>query len=156
MRKLEHAENVRLGSDDVLTFTFSASSDDDGSTKILLQPAGPERVTMTKNAALSNITVTTSDVTHLSTPIVDSMGILLVVEADKSNELNERNDRSLPLSLAVIPATVTLKVAPTRVKLMGPPMESTFEKPKSPTRSPQKEKNQRIGRENRKVQRQHK
>jgi hypothetical protein len=89
MRELEHAENVRLGSEDLLTFTFSASSDDDGSTKILLQPAGPERVTTTKNAALSNISVTNSDVTHLSSPIVDSMGILSVVEADKSNELDE-------------------------------------------------------------------
>jgi hypothetical protein len=84
MRELEHAESVRLGSEELSTFIFSASSDDDGSTNILLQPAGPERVAMTKNAAVSDLSVTNSAVTHLSSRIVDSIGIPSVVEADKS------------------------------------------------------------------------
>jgi hypothetical protein len=32
MRELEHAESVRLGSEELSTFSFSASSDDDVST----------------------------------------------------------------------------------------------------------------------------
>jgi hypothetical protein len=79
------------------------------------------------------------------------MGIPSVVEADKSHALNERNDPSLPLSLTVVPATATLKVPPTRIKLMGPPIVSTFEEPpgavtcvttmqKRLARSPQKKK----------------
>jgi hypothetical protein len=151
VRELEHAESVRLRSEVLSTFSFSASSDDDGSTNILLQPAGPERVTVTKNAAVSDISVTNNAVTHLSSQIVNSIGIPSVVEADKSNVLNERDDRSLPLSLAVVPTTATLNVAPTRIKLMRPPMESTFKEPpgavtyvttmrKSPTRSPHKKK----------------
>jgi hypothetical protein len=57
MRELEHAESVKLGSEELSTFSFSALSDDndDDSTSILLQPAGPEKVTMTKNAAVSDM-----------------------------------------------------------------------------------------------------
>jgi hypothetical protein len=75
---------------------------------------------MTKHATVSDIPVTNSAVTHLSSRIVNSIGIPSVVEADKSDALQERDDRPLLLLPAVVPTTATLKVAPTRIKLMGP------------------------------------